>query len=108
MAVSLSASSRRLRSRQYGAAYLVEGAQRIDRMTVHQLCDSENVLFGAKYVSIIVRTTTSALSTSERDKHRIQFLLRLDTDQRRNLRLVPHEGVGVELRYLIDELSWPR
>jgi hypothetical protein len=56
-------------SEQFGAAYLAEGAQRIDRMAVHQLCDSGNVLFGAKYVSTIVRTTTSAFSTkSERDK----------------------------------------
>jgi hypothetical protein len=65
--------------------------------------NSGNVLFGAKYVSTIILTTTTAFSTTaelERTAH--SAYQGIDADQRRNLRLVMHQGVGVQLGCLID------
>jgi hypothetical protein len=50
MAAVLSASSRRLKSLQFGAAYLAEGAQRLYRMAVHKFAQ-----FGKRLVRCEIR-----------------------------------------------------
>src|SRR5260370_41950278 len=105
MAAVLSASSRRLQNLQFGAAYLAEGAQRINRMAAHQLSQ-----FRKRLVRCEIRLdncSNDRLGTFDHVRARQNthsIYQAVDANQRRNLRLVVYEGVGVQLRWRIDEL----
>src|SRR5271166_6504501 len=105
MAAMLSASSRRLQSLQFGAAYLAEGAQRINRIAVNKLSQ-----FRKRLVWCEIRLdncSNDCLGTFDHVRARQNthsVYQGVDADQRRNLRSVVYEGVGVQLRCLIDEL----
>ena len=105
MAAMLSASSRRLQSLQFGAANLAEGAQRINRMAVHQLSQFRKRLVRREICLDNCSNDCLGLFDHVRARQNTHSVYQgVDADQRRNLRLVVYEGVGVQLRCLIDEL----
>jgi hypothetical protein len=105
MAAILSASSRRLQGLRFGAAYLAEGAQRINRMAVHQLSQFRKRLVRCE--TCLDNCSNDCLGPFDHVRARQNthsVYQGVDADQRRNLRLVVYEGVGLQLRCLIDEL----
>jgi hypothetical protein len=105
MAPMLSASSRRLQSLQFGAAHLAEGAQRINRIAAYKFSQFRKRLVRCEIC--LDNCLNDCLKASDHVRARQNTHLvyqSADADQRRNLRLVVSEGVGVRLGCLTDEM----
>jgi hypothetical protein len=81
------------------SAYLAKGAQRINRMAVHQPSQFREHLFGARNVSTIVRTTASALSSATKHAFGLSGRRRRPAP---NLPLVVYEGGTTTLFAALD------
>ena len=96
MAALLSASSRPFRALQFGAAYLAEGAQRINRIATDKFSQ-----FKKRLVRCAIRIDNCSndclgLFDHVRARQNTHSVYQgVDADQRRNLRLVVYESVGV-------------
>ena len=105
MAAILSASSRRLQGLRFGAAYLAEGAQRINGIAVHKLSQFRKCLVRCEIRIHNCSNDCLGLFDHVRARQKTHSVYQgVDADQRRNLRLVVYEGVSLQLRCLIDEL----
>jgi hypothetical protein len=105
----LSAGSGSLESPHLGAAFLGEGSQRVYSVTVYKPSHLSKRLVRCKIG--LDNHANDGLSRFDHGRAREDPHLayqRVQADQCSDLRLVVREGVGIELRRLVDELLFCR
>jgi hypothetical protein len=94
-----------LKGLQFSAAFLAEGTQRIYRVVVYQLSQLRKRLVRCDIcVDNHANDRLRLFNHGRTSQHAHLAYQRIDADQCRNLCFVVREGVGAQLRCLIDEL----
>src|SRR4051794_4955744 len=91
-------------SLQFGAAFFAKGTQWIYRMALHQLSHLRKGLIRRKIrVDNHSNDRLCLLNHGGTGQHAHSAYRGVDADQRRHLRFIMDESVGIQLRSLIDE-----